>query len=316
MKKMICVTGGAGFIGSHLVKRLVKEQYSVILSDRFSKNKTIKENRIRSFSKNPLLTLASVDITNVKSVAKLFKNNTIDTLIHLASQANVPLSIADPIMTVNINIIGTSILFEQAIKHHVSHIIFSSSALVYNQGKPPFKENDPCNLPASPYAQTMRTVELMGYTTANLHNIHMTGLRLFPVVGPWMREDLFIPTIVSSLQNNKPIKILGNGKTKRSFIYIDDVVDAFMSAITKPKKYQMINIGNPTPISYLDLIKYFETIMGTKATLKFTKEKDIEGDLYPNIQKAKTLLGFSPKIPLEEGLRRYVSWWQSSVKSR
>lgn len=310
-KRQILVTGGAGFIGSHLVKNLLKQRFPVILLDTFklSKNKEKKEERIQSIVGNNKLTIADVNILDKKSIQNIFQDHTIHTIIHLAAQASVPTSIKDPAKTIETNLTGSMILFEAA-KGHVSHIIFASSGLVYGKNAhTPMKEGDPCNFPTSPYAVSMRSVEQEAFNFHKNYEVAMTGLRFFPVYGPCMREDLIIPMIIKSILADKPVTVFGDGKMKRSYTYIDDIVDGIISVMHRPNGYQLFNLGSPFAISLISLISLIEKILKKKvnASFKPARKEDLPS-LYPDISKAKKRLGFSPKISLEEGLKRYIDW--------
>ena len=312
MKDTILVTGGAGFIGSHLCAKLLRLDNKVILLDKFQKSlhKKIKQENIFDIKSDPNLTIVNEDISNTRKVTKIFKEQNISYLIHLANSASVSESIKDPIKTVRTNIIGTISLFENAVKYKIKHIVFASSALVYgSKAILPMSEDDPCVSLTSPYAVSLRTIELMAQVYDYLYGIPITGLRLFPVIGPKMRQNLFLPVLIRAILKGEPIKIYGDGKTTRTYTDIDDIVAGIISSIARLNGYQIINLGGTDPISLLEMINLVEGVLETKAKIIFMPQRQEEiPHLYPSIEKAKKILGFIPQVTVEGSIKKYIDW--------
>ena len=312
MKNTILVTGGAGFIGSHLCAKLLRLDNKVILLDKFQKSlhKKIKQENIFDIKSDPNLTIVNEDISNTRKVTKIFKEQNISCLIHLANSASVSESIKDPIKTVRTNIIGTISLFENAVKYKIKHIVFASSALVYgSKAILPMSEDDPCVSLTSPYAVSLRTIELMAQVYDYLYGIPITGLRLFPVIGPKMRQNLFLPVLIRAILKGEPIKIYGDGKTTRTYTDIDDIVAGIISSIARLNGYQIINLGGTDPISLLEMINLVEGVLETKAKIIFMPQRQEEiPHLYPSIEKAKKILGFIPQVTVEGSIKKYIDW--------
>ncbi len=320
MKNTILVTGGAGFIGSHLCAKLLRLETSVILLDKFQKSlyKKIKQENISDIKSDPNFTIVDADISDTRKVAKVFKEQNISYVIHLANSASVSESIKDPIKTVRTNIIGTISLFENAVKYKIKHITFASTALVYgSKAILPMSEDDPCVSLTSPYAVSLRTIELMAQAYNYLYGIPITGLRLFPVIGPKMRQDLFLPVVVRAISERKPIRICGDGTTVRTYTDIDDIVTGIISSIACLNGYQIINLGGTDPISLLDIINLVEGILETKAKIIFMPQRQEEiFHLYPSIEKAKKILGFIPKVTIKDSIKKYIVWYKNGGKDK
>lgn len=313
MKNTILVTGGAGFIGSHLCKKLLRMRYRVILLDKFQKSrrKEFKLKNIQEIIKQPGLSIIDTDILDSVEVEKVFRSQNISSIVHLASRASVADSIKDPRQTISVNLNGAISLFEKARQYKVKHVVFASSALVYGSKAPlPMSEEDPCINLTSPYAVSLRAVELMAEVFSRLHHISITGFRLFPVIGPQMRQELFLPVVVRAILTNASIEICGDGKTMRTYTYIDDIITGIISSIGRGEGYQVINLGSTKPISLLDLIHIVEKQLKTKAKIIFAPQRFEEiMNLYPSINKAKKKLEFQPRVGIEEGIKRYIDWY-------
>ncbi len=317
MKNTILVTGGAGFIGSHLCEKLLQSNNKVILLDKFqeSRHNKIKQQNISDIKKYPNLTIVDADVNDSPKISKIFKEQNISYVIHLANGASVSESIIDPLKTAKTNIIGSTSLFEKATQFKIKHVVFASSALVYgSKAKLPMSEDDPCISPTSSYAVSLRTIELMAKVYNHLYGIPITGLRLFPVMGPKMRQDLFLPVLISAILKDVPVKIYGNGKTARSYIYIDDIVAGIISSLFHPQDYQIINLGSTKPVSLLEIVAMVEKIMQKKAKLIFKPQRQEEiPHLIPSLEKARKLLKFEPQVKIEEGIKRYIKWYMDNL---
>lgn len=315
MKKIILVTGGAGFIGSHLCDKLLTLNYQVLLLDIFKNSGNIKSklSNTANIKNNSNLTLLDFDLNNRKNLLQIFKKYNITCLVHLAGKASVSESITNPLRTVKENIVGAALLFECAVESRVNHIVFASSGLVYGMTKRlPMTEEDQSLILTSPYAIAVRATELLAYSFFHTYRVPFTGLRFFPVIGPRMRSNLFLPVIVNQISRELPVIIYGNGLNVRGYAYIDDVIEGIVRSIPIPDGYKLINMGGDKPVSLIYLIRIVENILGKKAKIIYKSQRKEEiAQLYPDIGKARKFLNWTPKISIEEGIKRYISWYDS-----
>lgn len=311
----ILVTGGAGFIGSSLIEKLL-DQYEVICVDDFNDyyNPLWKEENIRPFHEQTNFTLKRIDIRNEGELEHLFKHTPIDKIVHLAARAGVRPSIQDPLLYESVNVRGTLNLLEMASKYQVSHFICASSSSVYgNQTKVPFSETDPVNEPISPYAATKKAGEMLCHTYAKLYGIKMTCLRFFTVYGPKGRPDMAPYLFTKAVLESQPITMFGDGSTRRDYTYVDDIVAGIIKAIEKSFDYEIINLGNNNPVS---LKEFFETVEGATSKQAIIEQKPMQpGDVdqtYADISKAKRLLDWEPRTTLHDGLKQFVAWYREN----
>ena len=312
----ILVTGHAGFIGSHLTKRLLKENYKVMGVDDFNDfyNPKWKEENVEAFLKNKNFRQYKVDIVDPKRLEMVFKENEIDLIIHLAARAGVRSSIANPLLYEKVNVKGTLSLLEMARKFKIKRFIFGSSSSVYgNQEKIPFSENDPVNEPVSPYAATKKGAEALCYTYSYLYDMQMTVLRFFTVYGPKGRPDMAPYLFTKKILKEEAITRFGDGSSSRDYTYIDDIVEGIIKAAEKEFKFEVFNLGNNQPVKLSEFIKLVEEVCGKKAKIK--EESRHPADVkrtYADINKAKKMLGWQPKTSLSEGLERFVEWYKKN----
>ncbi len=312
----ILVTGGAGFIGSALSLRLSNEGHEVIVLDNFNDYYDVSLKRARQRSLLKGVTVLEGDITDEKFLNEIFTKYQFEVVCHLAAQAGVRYSVENPSVYIDTNVRGTQLLLETMRQHNVMRMIFASSSSVYgNTTQVPFSENAPADLPVSLYAATKRAGELLAHTYVSLYGMHITCLRFFTVYGPWGRPDMALFKFSELIQKGKPIDVYNEGKLQRDFTYIDDIVDGFNSAIERPHGYEIINLGNGSPVALLNFIKLLEKEFGVTAQKNMFPMQ--EGDVfetYANTNKANALLGYEPKVTLEEGVRRFVSWYKEYQK--
>lgn len=312
----ILVTGGAGFIGSALSLRLSNEGHEVIVLDNFNDYYDVSLKRARQRSLLKGVTVLEGDITDEKFLNEIFTKYQFEVVCHLAAQAGVRYSVENPSVYIDTNVRGTQLLLETMRQHNVMRMIFASSSSVYgNTTQVPFSENAPADLPVSLYAATKRAGELLAHTYVSLYGMHITCLRFFTVYGPWGRPDMALFKFSELIQKGKPIDVYNEGKLQRDFTYIDDIVDGFNSAIERPHGYEIINLGNGSPVALLDFIQLLEKEFGVTAQKNMFPMQ--EGDVfetYANTNKANALLGYEPKVTLEEGVRRFVSWYKEYQK--
>ncbi len=314
MKRTILVTGAAGFIGSNVIDRLLERGDTVVAVDNFTDyyDVSFKEENIAEHTTHPNYTLYRTDITDMAGMAAIFAAHTFDTVLHLAAQAGVRSSIIDPITFVNVNVSGTTILFELCQKNAVPHVVFASSSSVYgNQEKIPFSEDDSVTAPISPYAASKKSAELIAYTFHHLYGMHMTGLRFFTVYGQRGRPDMSPYLFADAILHDRPITQFGDGSTRRDYTYIDDIANGILAAIEHPLGFEIINLGNSSTISLQEYIELFEQVIGKKA--KIIREPEKPGDVkktYADIRKARELLAWQPTTTLEEGLPQFIEWFK------
>lgn len=317
-KATVLVTGSAGFIGSHVVDALLDREYTVIGVDNFSDyyNPEFKEYNIQAALPNSNYNLIRADITDEEAMEVIFKEHNIDIVVHLAAQAGVRSSIIDPIRFVDVNVRGTTILFELAQKHQVKQVIFASSSSVYgNQKQIPFSEHHTVDTPLSPYAASKKASELIAHTFHHLYGMHMTGLRFFTVYGERGRPDMSPYLFADAILNEKPLKKYGDGTTRRDYTYIEDIVNGVIAAIETPVGFEIINLGNSSVTSLNEYIQTFENLTGKKAIIDQHPEQP--GDVKQtnaDIRKARQLLGWKPTTTLTQGLERFLEWFERERK--
>jgi UDP-glucuronate 4-epimerase len=309
----LLVTGGAGFIGSGLIEKLLPT-HKVVCVDDFNDyySPAWKEENISSFHGNKNFTLYRCDVRDLDNLTQIFKNHKIDKIVHLAARAGVRPSIKQPHLYEEVNVKGTLNLLELAKNFSVPQFIFASSSSVYgNQEKVPFSETDPVNEPVSPYAATKKSGEMLCYTYAHLYKIKTTCLRFFTVYGPKGRPDMAPYLFTEAALHDKPITKFGDGTTRRDYTYIDDIVEGIIKAIENPFDFEIINLGNNKPVTLNEFISTLEKATETKINLLTLPIQP--GDVnqtYADIEKAKRLLNWEPKTSLEEGLKQFVSWYK------
>lgn len=314
MSRKYLITGGAGFIGAHIAKRLLGLGNEVIIVDNFNDyyNPKLKQQRVKGLLKNLKFKVYKTDISDFKELKAIFKQNKIDFICHQAAQAGVRHSLQNPFVYQQSNLKGTLNLLELAKDFKIQGFIFASSSSVYgNNKKIPFCENDIADSPISLYAATKKSTELLAYAYHDLYNIPMTGLRYFTVYGPWGRPDMAYFKFSDKIVNNKPIDIYGHGQMARDFTYIDDVVDGVIKVLKKNYAWQIFNLGYGSPVKLGRFIKLLEKNLGKKADKKYLSMQ--KGDVkitYADNTKAVEMLNWQPKVSIEEGIKKYVEWYK------
>lgn len=314
----ILITGGAGFIGSHLAEKLIQEKHQVTIIDNFDPfyDPIIKRKNIESLIGNPNFNLLEVNICDNEKLNQIFPKD-IDAIVHLAAKAGVRPSISDPISYQETNVVGTQNLLELSRKNNTKSFIFASSSSVYGVNKKvPWKESDRVLEPISPYASTKVSSELLGHVYSHLYGIRFLALRFFTVYGPRQRPDLAIHKFFRMILNNEPLTMYGDGSTYRDYTYVDDIVDGICQAIKyEESNYEVINIGNSDTISLADLIYEIELVVDRKANKEVMPEQP--GDVpktYADITKAKELLGYNPSTDIKQGLQKFYEWYSSKIQ--
>ncbi|MFA6410058.1 MAG: NAD-dependent epimerase/dehydratase family protein [Candidatus Buchananbacteria bacterium] len=314
----ILVTGGAGFIGSHVAKALMSRKDEVIIVDNFNSyyDPQLKEDRIKKLLKGFTPKLYRVSINNFDDLRKVFAENKIDKICHLAAQAGVRYSLENPGAYIQSNIIGTHNLLELAKEFKIKDFVFASSSSVYGGNtKIPFSEKDLVDRPVSLYAATKKANELEVYAYHHLFGINAIGLRFFTVYGPWGRPDMALFKFIKALLADQPIDVYNNGQMKRDFTYIDDIVAGVISALDKCQGYEIINLGNNKPVDLEYFIRIIEESLGKEAVKNYLPLQP--GDVvatYAEIRKAHKLLGWQPKTSIEDGIKEAIHWYKDYYK--
>lgn len=318
--KTYFITGGAGFIGSSLTERLLKEGNKVITIDNFCDfyNPKIKENNISKFEHNENYKIYRNDIRDGQAIKKIFSENKIDIVMHLAAMAGVRPSIEDPILYQEVNCLGTQNILEEMKLHNIKNLVMASSSSVYGNCKEvPFREDMIVDYAISPYAATKKANEVMTHVYHKLFDMNVIMLRFFTVYGPKQRPDLAINKFTRLMIEGKEIPMFGDGTTSRDYTYIDDIVDGIVKscnyALENKNVYEILNIGNSSPTSLKEMI---ETIAGVlDIEPKITQLPMQPGDVdrtFADISKAKKLIGYEPKTTFEEGINKFVHWYQEN----
>jgi UDP-glucuronate 4-epimerase len=311
----ILVTGAAGFIGSHLCQRLIAEGHSVVGADNFDPfyEPAVKRRNLASVSKSSRFVLKEGDIRDSAFIESAAGGS--EAIIHLAAKAGVRPSIQDPTGYADVNVRGTAAVLEAARKNKISTVLFASSSSVYgNSPRIPFSEDDPVNDPISPYAATKKAGEMLCRTYHHLYGIHIFCLRFFTVYGPRQRPDLAIHKFARLIEEDSPIPIYGDGSAERDFTYIDDIVDGTVSALHRCRGFAVYNLGESCPVRLDNLIAALEEAVGKRARRQFLPPQP--GDVSrtcADIRRAAQDLGYCPKTPLREGLRRFVEWMRTEA---
>lgn len=316
--RKILVTGGAGFIGSHLVDCLLEKGHTIFCVDDFNDfyDPKIKKGYIMPHLSHSRYTLLEADIQNREKITRLFTHYRPEIVVHLAARAGVRPSLHNPFLYTEVNVGGTLNILEAAIKVGVKKLVFGSSSSVYgiNQ-KIPFQEDDALLTPLSPYAATKLAGEAYCHSYAKIYQLPIVALRFFTVYGPRQRPDLVIHKFTRLMNENKPIPIYGDGTTSRDYTYIQDITQGILAAIeyNPPNLYDVFNLGNSETVSLQEVVKLLERYLGKKAQIKCLPAQ--LGDVpqtWANTKKAEHLLGFKPKTPITRGLKAFIDWFKET----
>lgn len=317
--KTYLITGGAGFIGSTLTERLLGENNKVVIVDNFCDfyDPGLKEENIQEFLDNSNFKLYRLDIRDYNGICKVFSENKIDCVVHLAAMAGVRPSIEDPILYQEVNGIGTQNVLEAARHQGVFNLVMASSSSVYGNSKEiPFKEDFVVDFAISPYAATKKSNEVMAHVYHKLFNMNIIMLRFFTVYGPKQRPDLAINKFTRLMLEGKKIPMFGNGTTSRDYTYVDDIVDGIVRSANyvdiNDDVYEIINLGNSSPVSLNEMISAIAKAVGVEPKIEELPMQpgDVERT-YSDISKAKKMLGYEPKTSFEDGIKKFVDWYRN-----
>jgi len=316
--KNILITGGAGFIGSHLVDLLLAEGgWRVTVIDDFNDfyDPSIKRSNIRAHLENEGYRLVEADIRERSAIEPAFAETNFDCIVHLAARAGVRPSLSQPTLYAETNISGTLNLLELARAQGVKQFVFGSSSSVYGiNSKVPFSESDPIFNPISPYAATKAAGELLCHTYAYLYDMRIVCLRFFTVYGARQRPDLAIHKFARLISAGQPIPVFGDGTTRRDYTYIDDIIAGVRAAIDYDESsYEVINLGESRTVELHELISLLEKALDRHAEIDWQPPQP--GDVpqtFADVTKARRLLGYDPRTQIEEGIGRFVEWFRES----
>lgn len=317
--KTILVTGGSGFIGSHLTDQLLASKNRVVCLDNLN---DFYDPRIKALNRSGHAnyddyTFVKGDIRDGELVAKLFKENDFEVVVHLAAMAGVRPSIEYPLLYTDVNINGTQILLEAMKKSNVQKFLFASSSSVYgNNKKTPFSEKDIVDFQISPYGATKKMGEIMCYTYHHLSGIPTSCLRFFTVYGPRQRPEMAIHKFTRMMQNEELIPFFGDGLTARDYTFIDDIINGIIGTMRAKDEYMIYNLGNSDPVKLDDLVKVISKRVGVNPRLNRLELP--AGDVlqtFADVSRANLRLGFESKTSIDEGIGRFVDWYETMIES-
>jgi UDP-glucuronate 4-epimerase len=310
----LLITGGAGFIGSHVAQRLLDEGHAVSIIDDLNDfyDPALKRANLAALGMAGGSGFHHADICDTARVAEIVSREKPDALIHLAARAGVRPSLRDPVLYERVNVLGTVNLLEACRNTGVGKMVFASSSSIYGiANRVPFSEEDLVNLPISPYAATKIAGEKLCFTWSHLYGLKVVCLRFFTVYGPRQRPDLAIRKFTGLISRGEKIPVFGDGSTGRDYTFIDDIVAGVRAALDHDTRYDVFNLGNSSPVTLSALIGLLEGALGRKAVIERCPEQP--GDVpitYADISKARRLLGYRPSTPLADGIAKFVDWFR------
>jgi UDP-glucuronate 4-epimerase len=321
MSKTILVTGAAGFIGSHVAEALVRRGDRVVgldnLNDYYDpgrKQANLAEVQ-RAGPEADRFTFVRGDFRDRPLLDRLFGEHPFDSVIHLGAMAGVRVSIQDPHLYYDVNLVGTLNLLEAVRKRRAANFVFASTSSVYGKtDRPLFVEDDPCDRPLAPYAASKRAAEMLGFTYHHLHGVNFTALRFFTVYGPRGRPDMMAYKVADNIFFGREVPLYNNGRMHRDWTYVDDIVSGVVAAADRPLGYEAINLGRGQPVLLADFVRLIEERAGRKANLipAPMPEADVPSTR-ADVSKAGRLLGYQPRVSVEEGVTRFWEWYQRAV---
>ena len=309
--KTVLLTGAAGFIGSYVAKRLLEKGYRVVGVDNLNDyyDPRLKKFRLKQLSENPNFTFYQVDIENREALRVIFQDTKPEGVINLAARAGVRYSLVNPFVYETTNSLGTLNLLETMREFGLKKFVLASTSSLYAGQPMPFKEDLPVNTPISPYAASKKAAEVMSYTYHYLYGFDVTVVRYFTVYGPAGRPDMCIFRFIKWIDEGTPITVYGDGTQSRDFTFVEDIAEGTVRAYEKETGYEIINLGGNHPHQLKEVIELIEKYLGKKAEIVYKPfhKADLKAT-WADITKAKRILGWEPRVPLEEGLKRTVDW--------
>ena len=313
----ILITGGAGFIGSHVTEVLLKRGDQVICLDNFNDyyDPTRKRRNVAPFLDRPAYSLYEADIRTTTDLQAVFEAERPDKVLHIAAMAGVRYSIQNPALYASVNVTGTVNVLEMARQYGVRNFVFASSSSVYGaRSQAPFREDDPADQPISPYAATKRAAELLTYTYHHLYGLNCTSLRFFTVYGPKGRPDMAPYLFTRWIFEGRELKMFGDGSTRRDYTYVDDIASGVVAALDADLSFEIINLGNSKTVPLKDFIAIVEEAVGKPARIQPTEPQPGDVPLTSaDVSKARRLLGYDPRTDIVEGIGRFVDWYRREV---
>ena len=314
MRNKILVTGSAGFIGFHLCQSLLKDGFEVLGIDNLNNyyDPKLKHARLGQLKQYENFTFEKIDIADRESLTKAFTDFRPQKVVNLAAQAGVRYSIENPYAYLDANLVGFLNIIELCRHNDVEGLIYASSSSVYGGNiKVPFSVKDRVDNPISLYAATKKANELIANSYSHLYGLHTTGLRYFTVYGPWGRPDMAMHIFAKNISNHEPIQVFNNGKMKRDFTYIDDIVSGTKSAIDKNFLCEVFNLGNHKSEKLMDVIGMIENKIGIDAQIEYLPMQlgDVK-ESFADITKSTQLLGYSPTTDVDIGIVKFIDWFK------
>jgi len=316
----VLVTGGAGFIGSHVAEALLARGDAVICLDNFNDyyDPAHKRRNVAPVLSHPAYTLYETDIRDADTVEGIFATERPDRVIHLAAMAGVRYSIERAPLYVEVNVQGTVNLLEAARRHQVRNFVFASTSSVYGRSAHiPFREDDPTDQPLAPYPAAKKAGEVMGHAYHNLFGLNFTAVRFFSVYGPRGRPDMMPYLVTERIFCDREITLFEAGEMRRDWTYIADIVSGVVAALDADLPYEIINLGRGEPVLMADFVRLVEEIVGKRARLVTPAAPPSEPPVtYADVSKARRLLSYNPQTSVEEGMRLFVAWYRREVAAR
>jgi UDP-glucuronate 4-epimerase len=308
----ILVTGGAGFVGSHLVERLLADGQGVVCLDNLDEyySPALKERNLARALKHPRFTLVRGDVRRLPDVERAFGVERLEAVAHLAGRGGVRPSVQDPLLYLDINVAGTIQILEACRRHAIGRLVLASSSSVYGgRTTVPFRESDMVDRPISPYAASKKAAELICHTYSHLYGLSVGCLRFFTAYGPRQRPDMAIAKFARAILEGREITLYGDGTSRRDYTYIEDIVAGIVGALRAPYGYEIFNLGNSETVTLDSLIAVLERVLGRPAQRRYEAEQP--GDVpvtCADVTKARAMLGYDPRVSIEEGLARFAAW--------
>lgn len=319
--RKVLVTGGAGFIGSHLVERLFERGDEVVVLDSFNNfyDPSIKRLNVRKHQEHKNYTLIEGDLRSDNDLARTFEHGPFDVVVHLAAMAGVRPSMDQPALYMDINLVGTQKLMDRILAQpNPARLVFGSSSSVYGErAGESFSEDDRVDTPLSPYAASKKAGELICYAAHHTRGLQVVNLRFFTVFGPRQRPDLAIHKFCKLIDSGKPIEVYGDGQSKRDYTYVADIVSGIEKSMEfEFSGWEIFNLGRSEPVVLMDMIHLIEKYLGKKAVIEHKPFQT--GDMpytFANIERAQRLLNYAPNYSFEQGIKNFVEWFVESKQA-